>query len=645
MGKVGSLLYEFDSPTSNTYRTWNLSRMLTGLWVLAWLLCGDWCLAQSEAYLSPCALAVDAKANRVYIAAATGAQVLVLDAPSRQVIQTIPVAPHPRAMVLSSDGSELYVTSAVPAGEILIVNTRTSKIRARVPVGHTPAAVALNPNGRTLYVGNQFDNTVSVVDLQTRKCIHTVPVLREPVGMAMTWAGDALFVINRLPVGAANGPYLACAVSVIDTATSQVTHTIELPDGATNALGISISPDDQYAYVTHVMARYQFPVTALEKGWVNTNALSVLQLPERTYVNTVLLDDTKRGAADPYAVACTANGKHLLVTHAGSHELSVIDRAAMHHVLPASQSPRNFVSSVASTGDIVTGQLAAADRIGNKLGFLQGIRRRIELKGKGPRALAVLGSQVYTADYYSDSLSRVNLSQPRSKPVWIPLAYQTPQTPRRQGEMFFHDASDSYQNWHSCATCHGAQARANAHNWDLLNDGVANPKNTKSLFLSHATPPMMATGVRPHMNAAISSGIRYIKWIYPRHGQIEAIATYLRQLEPVPSPHLIQGQLSASARLGETLFTKAGCVGCHTPPHYTNQQKVDVGTGTEEDNDSRYDVPTLSEVWRTAPYLHDGRAAQIVDVLTTYNAAGRHGKASDLSANELNDLVAYVLTR
>ncbi len=144
--------------------------MLTGLWVVAWLLCGDWCLAQSETYLSPCALAVDAKANRVYVAADTGAQILVLDASSRQVTQTIPVAPHPRAMVLSSDGSELYVTSAVPAGEILIVNTRTSKIRARVPVGHTPAAVALNPNGRILYVCNQFDNTVSVVNLQTRKC-------------------------------------------------------------------------------------------------------------------------------------------------------------------------------------------------------------------------------------------------------------------------------------------------------------------------------------------------------------------------------------------------------------------------------------------------------------------------------------------
>lgn len=603
-------------------------------------------MAQSETYLSPCALAADARSGRLYIAAHTGAQVLVWDTKSRQTTGKIPVAPSPGGIALSPDGLTLYVTSAIPAGEVLIVDTRTSRIQHRVPVGHTPVAVALSPDGANLYVCNQFDNTVSVVNLEQAKSVGTIAVLREPVGLAVTPAGDAVFVVNRLPQGHANGPYLACAVSVIDTAAAQVTHTIELPDGATNGQGIAISPDGQYAYVAHVLARYQFPVTFLEKGWVNTNALSVLHVPDRRFVNTVLLDDPQRGAADPYAVACTAKGDRLLVTHAGSHELSVIDRAAMHRVLPASDSPRNFISSVASTGDIVvTEQLAKADRLPNELGFFQGIRRRVPLTGQGPRSLAVLGAQVYAGNYYSDSLTLVDLSRSQAKPQSIPLNREAPLTLRRQGEMFFHDASDSYQSWHSCATCHGAQARANAHNWDLLNDGIANPKNTKSLLLSHATPPMMATGVRPDLDAAISSGIRYIKWIRPRPGQIEAISTYLHDLEPVPSPALSQGQLSPSARRGETLFKKAGCVGCHTPPLYTNQQKVDVGTNSYGDNDVRYDVPTLVEAWRSAPYLHDGRAASILEVLTVHNSEARHGNVSDLTDRELDDLAAYVLTR
>ena len=70
-----------------------------------------------------------------------------------------------------------------------------------------------------------------------------------------------------------------------------------------------------------------------------------------------------------------------------------------------------------------------------------------------------------------------------------------------------------------------------------------------------------------------------------------------------------------------------------------------MGTGSSGDTDSSYDVPTLVEVWRTAPYLHDGRALRIIDVLTTCNSEGRHRNLSDLSREDLNDLEAYVLTR
>ncbi len=264
------------------------------------------CLGQPETYLSPSALAIDGRSARLYIAAATAGKILVWDTSSRRVVQEIAVGLAPRAIALSRNGQELYVTSALPSGAVLIVDTGTGEVKNRVPVGHTPVAVALSSDGRILYVANQFDNSVSVVDLQSRKQTETIDVLREPVGLALTPAGDAVFVINRLPVGAANGTYLASALSVIDTAEAKVTQTIELPDGATNLQGITLSPDGQYAYVAHVLARYKFPVTFLERAWVNTNALSVIHVPDRKFINTVLLDDSKRGAADPYAVACTA---------------------------------------------------------------------------------------------------------------------------------------------------------------------------------------------------------------------------------------------------------------------------------------------------------------------------------------------------
>jgi CxxC motif-containing protein (DUF1111 family) len=47
-------------------------------------------------------------------------------------------------------------------------------------------------------------------------------------------------------------------------------------------------------------------------------------------------------------------------------------------------------------------------------------------------------------------------------------------------------------------------------------------------------------------------------------------------------------------------------------------------------------------VYRTAPYLHDGRAATLLDVLTTHNPEDRHGKTRALSPEQRNDLVEFL---
>jgi len=87
-----------------------------------------------------------------------------------------------------------------------------------------------------------------------------------------------------------------------------------------------------------------------------------------------------------------------------------------------------------------------------------------------------------------------------------------------------------------------------------------------------------------------------------------------------------------------------GCGNCHTSPLYTNMGKYDVDTGTEREYDVGFDTPTLVEIWRTGPYLHDGRAATIKEVVTKYNKDDRHGKTSSLSEREIHDLAEYVLT-
>lgn len=124
-----------------------------------------------------------------------------------------------------------------------------------------------------------------------------------------------------------------------------------------------------------------------------------------------------------------------------------------------------------------------------------------------------------------------------------------------------------------------------------------------------------------------------------------AIDEYLKSLKPVPSPYLVHGRLSEAAKRGEKHFIKAGCADCHVPGLYTDLQPHDVGTRAAYDGPmDKFYTPTLIEVWRTAPYLHNGSAATIRDVLTTRNQNGLHGDVSRLSSQDLDDLCEYVLS-
>jgi cytochrome c peroxidase len=215
-----------------------------------------------------------------------------------------------------------------------------------------------------------------------------------------------------------------------------------------------------------------------------------------------------------------------------------------------------------------------------------------------------------------------------------------------KGERLFHDATLGHQNWQSCASCH-PDGRVDGLNWDLLNDGIGNPKNTKSLLMSHRTPPAMSLGVRETAEKAVRSGMRHILFARQDEEQARAIEEYLKGLRPVRSPLLANGELSAAAERGQKLFEDpvVGCATCHPAPLFTDLRMHAVGTDHgPQSREERFDTPTLVECWRTAPYLHDGSAVTLHEVLTAKNPEDRHGKTSHLTAEQIEDLAAYVLS-
>ena len=58
-----------------------------------------------------------------------------------------------------------------------------------------------------------------------------------------------------------------------------------------------------------------------------------------------------------------------------------------------------------------------------------------------------------------------------------------------------------------------------------------------------------------------------------------------------------------------------------------------------------FDTPALVEIWRTAPYLYDGRAVTIKNMLVEHNTDDKHGRTSGLTEKQIVDLAEFVLSQ
>ena len=300
-------------------------------WAMAWLAAIFVALAAAKAhggeygaFLGPSVLAPSKDGRTLYVANADAKEVAFLSLPEGRVYRTVPVPGEPTGLTLAPHGTRLYVTCAAARSTVLVIDASSGQTKARIAVGHSACGPMVGPDGKRLYVCNRFDADVSVIDLEAGQEAARVPASREPVAAAVTPDGRSVFMANLLPAGRADGYDASAVVTVIDTATHE-TSSIRLPPGATGVRGICVGPDGQYAYATHVLAHYELPTTQVEHGWMNANALSVIDARKKERVNTVLLEDMERGAANPWGVACSADGKWLCVAHAGTHEVSLIN--------------------------------------------------------------------------------------------------------------------------------------------------------------------------------------------------------------------------------------------------------------------------------------------------------------------------------
>jgi cytochrome c peroxidase len=149
----------------------------------------------------------------------------------------------------------------------------------------------------------------------------------------------------------------------------------------------------------------------------------------------------------------------------------------------------------------------------------------------------------------------------------------------------------------------------------------------------------------------------------------QALATFERTIvaSKAPFDRWIEGDetaIDASAKRGFVLFNgKAGCANCHEGPSFTDDSFHDIGIANENDIGRgrlfptsvklrhAFKVPTLRDVGRRAPYMHDGSIATLEAVVDAYNTGGIDRpsrseliKPLSLSDTEKHDLIDFLNT-
>ena len=512
---------------------------------------------------------------------------------------------------IATSGDYAYITTFNTVGKVHFLNLTTGEIETDVVTGSGANTPLLSPDGNLLYVLNQFHNSVTKIDLNRKQVTATVNVLREPRCAVIDEQGKYLFVANFLPAMSADLDTVAAFVSVIDLESFTKVRDIELSNGSNALRGISLSPDGKYVFVTHNLGRFQVPANQLQQGWMNTSAMSIIDIETLEKAGTVLLDEPERGAAGIWGINCTDD--KIVVTHSGTHEISVIDYPAF---LEKFEKHPNRKS------------------LDYDLSFMYGIRKRIPLAGNGPQDFVISGDKAIIPTYFSDTLNIVNLADMQI--VTVAMVENRMESRVNKGEKIFNDASYCFQNWQSCNGCHPGDARTDGMNWDLMNDGIGNSKNCKSLLYSHETPPSMISGIREKAEIAVRRGFTHIQFAEIPEDLALCVDEYLMSLRPVPSPFLVNGNLTEKAERGKEVFEKLNCGYCHSGPYFTDMQMHRIGDNIEFKKG--WDTPALVEVWRTAPYLFDGRAATMEDVFEIH----KHGIIDLVSKKEIEELVEFV---
>lgn len=606
---------------------------------------------------------------RVWAVNGDNDSVSVFDTANNQRMAEIVVGAAPRTLARAPDGRIWVVNKA--GSSISVINAGVLNVENTIalPRASQPYGLVFSPTENAAFVALEGLGLVLKLNASTGAVISSLNVGLNVRHVAINQAGNKLlvsrFITRALPGEGtanvqtvdANGNAVGADVLVIDPATMSLTKNVVLKhservDGSASGRGIpnylgaaAFSPDGASAWVPSKQDNVKRGT--LRDGNILEFKHTVRSVSSQIDLNALEEDPNNRVDFNLSSVASAAafhpSGAYMFVTLETNRQVALVDAIGRRELA-------RYDVGFAPQGLVVSPD-------GSKLYVNNFMSRTVSVLDLTPLVRSgqtVLGTAQNLNAITTDKLSATVL----------------------KGKQLFYDARDprlARDSYMSCASCHndgGHDGRV----WDLTGQGEG-LRNTISLRgragmehgLLHWSANFdeiqdfegqirgLAGGTGLMSDADFNTGTRSQTLGDKKAGispDLDALAAYVSSLSKFdPSPfRMADGTLTAEAKAGRLVFTKLNCAKCHGGMDYTlsgdasmlsNIGTIKPSSGLRLGNTlPGIDIPTLRDVWSTAPYLHDGSAATLADAVMAHNSSALSG--ATITDTELSNLVSFL---
>jgi YVTN family beta-propeller protein len=591
-------------------------------------------LSSAQAGTSNSLLDVSADGGRLLVANPDNGTVTVVDTAARKVLHEIKAGEKAEGVTWIGKGP-LAAVAVYRERKVVFFDAGSGKIIKELVVAVEPYGIVANQAGTRVWVSHEYPGLVSEIEVSSSGAKSPDPRVVRTIkggsflrGLALSPDEKRLYVTE----------FLTGALHALDLKTGQIADSWKGHSTDNLCRTVVLHPRRPKAYLTHIRSKVE---VAHGAGSIFPH-LSICDLvpPDGSKRRTALALDTYNGVyvvCNAWESAIAPDGKRLYTIYAGTNDMNVSDVVNDDY----KEVERAFVARV--------GQNPRAVRV-----------------SPDSKTVYIYNAMDFSVGIYQAEtmrlLATVKVCAPPKTPEWV------------RGKVLFNTALQplSGRHWIACSSCH-----PDGHTDGRVWHNPEGLRKTTALFGLAHTHPLHWSADRDEVQdfeytirSPLMQGSGLLRGpIKPkqpfkpteleeplagRSKDLDALAIYCNSFEFTLSPHIpAPGKLSEAAQRGRKLFfdKTVSCATCHSGPYYTDSSlkkpfKVhDVGTGKDDPTEKigpKYDTPTLLGIYRTAPYLHHGKARTLRDVLTTCNKEDKHGKTSHLKPDAIDDLVEFL---